>query len=216
MSVPSRMSVRPFPRPLEPRVRIAYARAWEAVITTHSGQALEFIQEFSSRMPVLEALQLYFRVVAVPEPMQEPVRTRTLVELDLDCLPPRQSIPSLQGWQWLRPDLVIRNMRARREFVETTLSLARMVGSRAAEAVIATHVSHAIEFARMLEGWVTVDRALAHYVYVFSLPQSTGLAVVQRAQASLVGRELAHAYRNALRQPDWEAEAGEEWQVADP
>lgn len=209
MSVPSRMSVRPFSKALEPRIRIAYAAAWEGVITAHSAQALEFIQEFASRLPALDALSLYFRVVAVPEGMQESVRSRALVELDLDCLPPRLPLPTLSGWQLLRPDLLLRVIRYHRDFMETTLQLARMVGSRAAEAVTATHVSHAINFARLLDGWVPVQKALAHYVYVFALPQATALMVVQRAQAHLVGRQLAHAYRDAKHHPDWEAEVAE-------
>jgi hypothetical protein len=207
MSVPSRMSVRPFPKALEPRIRIAYSAAWEGVVTTHSAQALEFIQEFASRIPPLEALNLYFRVVAVPEPMQESVRTRALVELDLDCLPPRHQVSTLSGWRLLRLDLLIRMIRHKRDYLETTLQLARMVGSRAAEAVTATHVSHAIEFARLLDGWVPVERALNHYVFVFALPHAAALAVLQRAQAALVGKQLANAYRDAATLPDWEAEA---------
>lgn len=209
MSVPSRMSVRQFPKALEPRIRIAYSAAWEGVITTHGAQALEFIQEFASRLPVLEALSLYFRVVAVPEPMQESVRTRALVELDLDCLPPRHHTPVLNGWRLLRLDLLVRMIRHKRDYLETTLQLARMVGSRAAEAVTATHVSHAISFARLLDGWVPVERALNHYVYVFALPHAAAQAVIQRAQAALVGKQLANAYRDAATLPDWEAEVGE-------
>lgn len=200
------MSVRPFPKALEPRIRIAYSAAWEGVISAHSAQALEFMQEFATRLPVLDALGLYFRVVAVPEPMQEPVRTRALTELDLDCLPPRQQLPVLSGWRLLRLDLVIRVIRQKRDYLETTLQLARMVGSRAAEAVTATHVSHAIEFARLLDGWVPVERALNHYVYVFALPHAAAQAVIQRAEAALVGKQLANAYRNATSDPDWEAE----------
>ncbi|MEO8202138.1 MAG: hypothetical protein ABI679_16525 [Gemmatimonadota bacterium] len=202
MSVPSRMSMRSIPRALEPRVRIAYAVAWEGVITTHSNQVLEFIHEFASRMDALEALDLYFRVVAVPEPMQESVRTRALPELDLDCLPTRKPLPTLGGWKLLRADLVLRMIRYRRDYAETTLHLARMVGARAAEAVTATHVSHAIEFARLLNGVLPVDKAVAHYVYVFTLSQASAQTVLQRVQATLAGQQLAQAYRT-ISPPLW-------------
>jgi hypothetical protein len=191
------MSTRSIPRALEPRVRIAYAVAWEGVITTHSNQVLEFIHEFASRLSPLEALDLYFRVVAVPEPMQESVRTRALPELDLDCLPERHVLPTLTGWRLLRLDLVVRMVRYRRDYAETTLHLARMVGARAAEAVTSTHVSHAIEFARLLSGVMPVDKAVAHYVYVFSLSQASAQTVLQRVQATLAGQQLAQAYRQS-------------------
>lgn len=207
MTVPSRMSVRQFSPESELRLRIAYAAAWEGVITTHSAQAVEFIHEFASRLSPLEALRLYFRVVAVPEPMHEAVRNRALLELDLDCLPTRQPLPTLSGWKLLRLDLVLRMVRYRRDFMETTLQLARMVGSKAAEAVTATHVSHAIDFARLLEGVLSSDKALLHYVFIFSLPHATAQTVMQRAQATLVGKELAQAYRRTSPPPDLEAEA---------
>jgi hypothetical protein len=197
MSIPSRMSMRSIPRELHPRARIAYAVAWEGVITTHSNQVLEFILEFSSRIPPLEALDLYFRVVAVPEPMQESVRTRALPELDLECLSPVSELPTLSGWQLLRPDLVIKMIRYRRDYAETTLQLARMLGARAAEAVTATHVSHAIEFARMLSDAMPVDKAVAHYVFVFNLSQAMGQTVLQRVQATLAGQQLAQSYSHS-------------------
>lgn len=87
MSVPSRMSMRLIPRALEPRVRIAYAVGWEGVITTPANQVLEIIHEFAGRLPALDALDRYFRVLAVPEPMQESVRNRTLPELDWIAFP---------------------------------------------------------------------------------------------------------------------------------
>ncbi len=202
MTVPSRMSLRSIPPELHARARIAYAVAWEGVITTHSNQLLEFLQEFGSRVPVLEALDLYFRVVAVPEPMKESVRTRALTELDLDCLPPLHPMPVLSPLQYLRPDLILRVLRYRRDYVETTLHLARMVGARAAEAVTATHVSHATEFARLVGRVIPVDKAVAHYVFVFALSQAMAQTVFQRVQATLAGEQLARAYGQSPYPPD--------------
>jgi hypothetical protein len=192
------MSVRSIPREFHAKARIAYAVAWEGVITTHSNQVLEFILEFSSRIAPLDALDLYFRVVAVPEPMQESVRTRALPELDLDCLSPVNPLPTLSGWQFLfRPDLALKVIRYRRDYAEQTMQLARMVGARAAEAVTATHVSHATEFARMLADAVPVEKAVAHYVFVFNLTQAMATTVLQRVQATLAGQQLAQAYSHA-------------------
>ena len=84
MSTPSQMSLRRIPEALHLRVRIAYASAWEALIGTHTSQALQFVCEFASRTPALRALDLYFEVVAVPAGMQESVRTRCLTSLELE------------------------------------------------------------------------------------------------------------------------------------
>ena len=57
--------------------------------------------------PPLEALELYFRVVAVLDSMQELVRTRTSPPLEIDTLAPLATVPALRGWQRLRLDLVL-------------------------------------------------------------------------------------------------------------
>ena len=93
MTVPSQMSLRRIPEALHLQVRIAYATAWEALIATHTSQAQQFLCEFASRVPVLEGMDLYFRVTAVPEAMQEVVRSRTLTSLELESLPTLTPMP---------------------------------------------------------------------------------------------------------------------------
>ena len=144
MAVPSRMSTHRFPQSLRLRLRVAYATAWEALLETHTAQAMQFVHEFAPRLPVLEVLDLYFRVVAVPAPMEESVRGRALSGLDLDCLLPRMPLPTLRGWSRLRLDLLLENVRYRRRFHEKTMQLARMAGARAADDVQATHVASAL------------------------------------------------------------------------
>jgi hypothetical protein len=190
MSVPSQMSLRRIPSCLHLTIRIAYASAWEALIRTHTDQAVQFLHEFAPRLTPLKALELYFRVVAVPDAMQEVVRTRTLTSLEIDTLAPLATIPSLRGWQRLRLDLVLEHRRYRRRHQESTLQLARMVGARAAEAVVATHVHNAIEFCGLVRGVLTVEQATDHYLREFSLSSSAAHMVSQRVQARVVGQEL--------------------------
>ena len=190
MSVPSQMSLRRIPTCLHLTIRVAYASAWEALVRTHTDQAVQFIQEFAPRIPPLEALELYFRVVAVPDTMQELVRTRTLTSLEIDTLLPLATFPALRGWQRLRLDLVLEHRRYRRRHQESTLQLARMVGARAAEAIVATHVSNAIEFCGLVRGVLTVEQATDHYLREFSLASSAAHMVSQRVQARVVGQEL--------------------------
>jgi|RhiMetdeSRZDD1v2_1073273.scaffolds.fasta_scaffold96484_4 hypothetical protein len=194
MSTPSQMSLRRIPEALHLRVRIAYASAWEALIGTHTSQALQFVCEFASRTPVLRALDLYFEVVAVQAGMQESVRTRCLTSLELESLPPLAAPVPLRGWQVLRIDRFIEHQQYRRRFEEKTVQLARMVGARAAEAVIATHVENVISFYELLRGLMPVDQVTDHYLREFSLPSSAAQMVWQRVQARVAGEELTAQY----------------------
>ncbi|MGH7581581.1 MAG: hypothetical protein ACREM9_15500, partial [Gemmatimonadales bacterium] len=188
------MSLRRIPPALHLNVRIAYASAWEALIGTHVSQALQFVCEFASRAPVLRTLDLYFEVVAVPEAMQEMVRTRTLTSLELESLPPLTPLPVLRGWQLLRIDRFLEQQQYLRRYQEKTLQLARMVGARAAEAVVATHVENAIGFCSLLRGLLPVEQATDHYLREFSLSQSAAQMVWQRVQARVAGEELTAQY----------------------
>ena len=67
MTVPSQMSLRRIREAMHLQVRVAYATSWEALIDTHTRQALQFVTEFATRIPVLEGLDLFFRVTAVPD-----------------------------------------------------------------------------------------------------------------------------------------------------
>jgi hypothetical protein len=194
MSTPSQMSLRRIPEALHLRVRIAYASAWEALIGTHTSQALQFVCEFASRTPALRALDLYFEVVAVQAGMQESVRTRCLTSLELESLPPLTAPVPLRGWQVLRIDRFIERQQYRRRFEEKTLQLARMVGARAAEAVIATHVENVIGFYELLRGVMPVEQVTDHYLREFSLQSSAAQMVWQRVQARVAGEELTAQY----------------------
>jgi hypothetical protein len=194
MTVPSQMSLRHIPESLHLQVRIAYATAWEALIATHTSEAQQFLCEFASRVPVLEGMDLYFRVTAVPEAMQEVVRSRTLTSLELESLPTLTPMPTLAGWQRLRLDLLLEQQRYLRRYHEKTLELARMVGARAAEAVVATHVENAIGLTRLLRGVMPVGQASEYYLREFTLPSSVAQMVSQRVQAKIAGEELTAQY----------------------
>jgi hypothetical protein len=105
-------------------------------------------------------------------------------------------LPELQGWQRLRPDLVLAQQRFRRRYHERTVQLARMVGARAAEAVIATHVENAIGFTQLLKGHLPVEQATDQYLREFGLAASTAHAVWQRVQARVAGEALTEQYED--------------------
>jgi hypothetical protein len=191
MTVPSRMSLRRIPEAMHLPVRVAYAASWEALIDIHTREAHQFVGEFAARIPALEALDLYFRVTAVPESMHEVVRSRALTALNLKTLPSPAEMPVLTGWSRLRLDLLLEYRRYRRRHLERTIDLARMAGARAAEAVIGVHVENALELAWLLRGMMPVNAAADHYVREFGLTAAAAHMVMQRVQARVASDELA-------------------------
>ncbi len=192
MSTISLASLRQFPESLRPQLHVAYAAARESLVETHSAQAVRFTEEFARRMPPLEALDLYFRVVPVPQSMTESVISRALVSLDFDRLPQAPAVAPLMGSvRLLRLDLTVGLIRRRRQTLETTHQLARLAGARAADAVLDTHVLNAARIAEILHHVVWVDDAVSHYIHCFRLPLPTAYMVFQRTRAMVADRNLA-------------------------
>ena len=80
-----------FPRRLQPaanrRMRLAQARAEEAIIRTHVDNALTFVDTLADELPFDRAIDSYIRLLGVPEPLASTVVTRVLVVLGRDLLP---------------------------------------------------------------------------------------------------------------------------------
>ena len=83
-----------FRRKLEPaaerRLRLAQARAEEAVIRAHVDNALMFVDTLAEDMAFDRAIDSYIREMAIPEPLASTVATRTLVVLGQDLVPYRK------------------------------------------------------------------------------------------------------------------------------
>jgi hypothetical protein len=80
-----------FPRKLTPsaekRLRLAQARAEEAIIRAHVDNALMFVDMLAEDLSFDRAIDSYVRVMGLPEPMASVVATRTLVVLGEDLSP---------------------------------------------------------------------------------------------------------------------------------
>lgn len=70
-------------------MRLAQARAEDAIIETHVRNALMFIDTLSEDMAFDRAIDTYVRVMGVPEPLASLVATRVLVELGEELVPRR-------------------------------------------------------------------------------------------------------------------------------
>ena len=83
-----------FRRKLEPaaerRLRLAQARAEEAIIRAHVDNALMFVDTLAEDMSFDRAIDSYIREMAIPEPLASTVATRTLVVLGQDLVPYRR------------------------------------------------------------------------------------------------------------------------------
>ena len=81
-----------FPRKLQPatdrRMRLAQARAEEALVRTHVENALTFVDALADELTFDRAIDTYIREMAVPEPLASAVVTRVLVVLGRELLPP--------------------------------------------------------------------------------------------------------------------------------
>jgi hypothetical protein len=82
-----------FPRRLdegaERRMRLAQARAEDAIIDAHVRNALMFIDTLAEDMAFDRAIDTYVRVMGVAEPLASVVATRVLVELGEELVPTR-------------------------------------------------------------------------------------------------------------------------------
>lgn len=190
MVAPSLISNRRFPAPLRQRLQVAYARAWEALTETHRREAIRFVRQLSGRITAEDALQRYFREVAVPALMRETVRARALIELGEDAfdLEPAKEAEASEVWSYLRPDQLVEAVRRRARFVEETNLACQLAASLATEAVCVTHVESAREVAELLGDDLPIADGIMQYVRSFDLPSVEAQMVFQRALASLAER----------------------------
>jgi hypothetical protein len=83
-----------FGRSLEPaaerRLKLAQARAEEAMIRAHVDNALMFVDTLAEDLAFDRAIDTYIREMAIPEPLASTVATRTLVVLGEDLVPYRK------------------------------------------------------------------------------------------------------------------------------
>jgi hypothetical protein len=72
------------------RLRLAQARAEDAIVRAHVENALMFVDALAEDMSFDRAIDSYVRVMGIPEPLASTVVTRTLVTLGEDLVPYRR------------------------------------------------------------------------------------------------------------------------------
>ena len=96
-----------FSKKLQPatdrRMRLAQARADEALVRTHVENALTFVDTLADELSFDRAIDTYIRVMGVSEPLASTVVTRVLVVLGRELLPATRGVePAADG---MRPKL---------------------------------------------------------------------------------------------------------------
>ena len=96
-----------FSKKLQPatdrRMRLAQARADEALIRTHVDNALTFVDTLADELSFDRAIDTYIRVMGIAEPLASTVVTRVLVVLGREMLPASRGVePAADG---MRPKL---------------------------------------------------------------------------------------------------------------
>src|SRR5580704_5982406 len=85
-----------FSRKLQPaterRMRLAQARAEEAIVRAHVESALTFVDALAEELPFDRAIDSYIRVMGVAEPLASTIVTRVLVVLGQDLLPATRNV----------------------------------------------------------------------------------------------------------------------------
>ncbi len=85
-----------FARRLQPaaerRLRLAQARAEEAIVRTHVENALTFVDTLAEELPFDRAIDSYIRVTGIAEPLSSTVVTRVLVVLGQELLPVTRAV----------------------------------------------------------------------------------------------------------------------------
>lgn len=87
---PESLFPRKLPAAADRRLRLAQARAEEAVIRAHVDNALMFVDTLAEDLSFDRAIDSYIRAMGIPEPLASVVATRTLVVLGQDLVPYRR------------------------------------------------------------------------------------------------------------------------------
>lgn len=169
------------------------AAAIEARLDTHAEQALNLVAVLSTRMPFDEAVEKYIDVMGLGGEEAQIVSTRALVALGeagiAEELSRERPAPRL-SWKYATPLGAVRFVRRQlRRNAEEDLWL-ELSAARAEEALIRTHVKHALNFITILEDHFPPTRALSLYLEQLEVPSSRARGVYQRALARVAAVEL--------------------------
>ena len=180
---------------LRRRLELAEAAAWEDASETHARQALEMVAVLAPRMPFNEAVDRYTEIMSLGGEEVEPVRNRALVMLSEsgaaeELARERPRAGRGLDWRYATPLGAIRFVRRQlRRSAEEDLWM-ELAAARAEEALIRTHVKHALIFAGLLDQHAAPPRSVSLYLDRLEVPSARARSVYQRTLAELAETQL--------------------------
>jgi hypothetical protein len=177
------------------RLEIAQATATEARTETHAQQALNLVAVLSTRVAFDAAVERYIEIMGLNSEEAENVHTRALVALsETEQATDMARGPVSRGWgldwRYATPLGAVRFVRRHlRRNAEEDLWL-ELSAARAEEAIIRTHIRHALVFIDILKDHVPPQRSAALYLDQLGVPAVRARSVYQRAMARIAEEEL--------------------------
>jgi hypothetical protein len=181
------------PPELRRRLELALAAATEARLDTHAEQALNLVAVLASRMNFDQAVDRYLEIMNVGSEEAQIVRNRALVALDQTGVAEelaRERRSTRLNWRYATPLGAVRFVRRRlRRNAEEDLWM-ELSAARAEEALIRTHVKHALAYIEILQDQLPPTRGLSLYLEQLSVPSTRARSVYQRTLARVAAAEL--------------------------
>lgn len=206
MPSPRRNPPRFLGEPMRRKLDVAAAMAWEALVDSHVEQAMQFVRLLDDYEPLEAALPRYLQEMDLRETMGTAVRTRVLTQFEEDERAAGDDLPSRlrprrtdadddaapdEAWSLLRQSQrVMRDVRRRQRRNEEIDRIVLLALARAEENVIETHVENAIGYVALLDGQLTMDRAVQTYLGAIGLAGGRAQTVFQRTMARLADVHL--------------------------
>lgn len=183
------------PDDLRRRLDLAEAAAIEARRDTHAQQALNLVAVLSSRMPFDEALERYMDIMGLSGEEAEIIHSRSLVALGESDLRDKISLERHRtgwglDWRYATPLGAVRFVRRRlRRNAEEDLWM-ELSAARSEEALVRTHIKHALIFIDLMGEHAPPPRSVAVYLDQLHVPAARARSVYQRTLARLADAEL--------------------------
>jgi hypothetical protein len=183
------------PTELRRRLDLAEAAAREDRFETHAEQALDLVSVLATRMPFDDAIEHYTEMMGLNADDAEVVRTRALVSLSEsgrgeELARERYRSSWRLDWRYATPLGAVRFVRRhlRRSAEEDLWS--ELAAARAEEAIVHTHIRHALHFVELLDAHAPPPRCVSFYLDRLEVPSTRAYSVYQRALAEVAERLL--------------------------
>jgi hypothetical protein len=183
------------PNEVRRQLELAVAAATEARLDTHAQEALNVVAVLHARVSFDQAVERYLDVMGLGGEEAGIVQTRALVLLGqsrdaMEYATREHRNASRLNWRYATPLGAVRFVRRRlRRNAEEDYWM-ELSAARAEEALVRTHIKHALIFVDLLQEYYPPTRAVTFYLDQLAVPAGRARSVYQRALARVATVEL--------------------------